>query len=120
MLDLLPLLSSPVGSLTFIAAVLAIFLILLATWLPKAINALKTDKLDGNVLDRLEKMEAYASAQAKKNTEQDHKIHRFAVKVTKLVVVMIRLESLLMFHRIEIPQDLQNEINELKADPEEF
>jgi ClpP class serine protease len=120
MSDILLILNTPGGSLAFIAAVLAIFLVVVATYLPKFMNAFKTDKLDGNILNRLEKMEAYASAQAKKNSEQDHKIHRFAVKVTKLVVVMIRLESLLMFHNIPIPQDLQDEINELKDDPEEY
>lgn len=118
--DLALILDSPLGSLTVIAAILVIFLIVISTYLPKMMNAFKSDKLDGNVLDRLEKMEKHAAAQVKKNEIQDAKIHKFAVKVTKLVVVMIRLESLLMFHNIPIPQDLQDEINELKNDPEDY
>lgn len=118
--ELVPLISSPVGSLATIAGVLIILLIVISTYLPKMMNAFRSDKLDGNILDRLEKMEKHANAQVRKNESQDDKIHKFAVKVTKLVVVMIRLESLLMFHNIPIPQDLQDEINELKNDPEEY
>ena len=118
--ELLPLINTPLGGLTSIAVSLILILILISTYLPKLMNAFRSDKLDGNILDRLEKMEKYAATQTRKNESQDDKIHKFAVKVTKLVVVMIRLESLLMFHKIIIPQDLQDEINELKNDPEDY
>jgi hypothetical protein len=81
---------------------------------PKLLNAFKGDSLNGSVLDRLKAMEEHAKLQDRRAIVQDDKIHRFAVKVTKLVVVMIRLESLLQQHEVEIPQDLIDDMVELR------
>lgn len=83
---------------------------------PKLLNMFKGDSLNGSVLDRLKSMEEHAKIQDRRAIVQDDKIHRFAVKVTKLVVVMIRLEGLLQQHEIEIPQDLIDDMVELRQD----
>ena len=83
---------------------------------PKLLNMFKGDTLNGSVLDRLKSMEAHAALQDRRAIIQDDKIHRFAVKVTKLVVVMIRLEGLLQQHAIEIPQDLIDDMVDLRKD----
>lgn len=108
--------NSAAGSLATIAAALTVFLAALAAWLPKIMNGIKGDNLNGNVLDRLKAMEEHAAMQDRKSVIQDVKIHRFAVKVTKLVVVVIRLEGLLVANKVEIPQDLIDEIVKLKED----
>ena len=91
-------------------------LLILAVLGPKLLNAFKSDTLNGNVLDRLKAMEEHARVQDRRAIIQDDKIHRFAVKVTKLVVVMIRLEGLLQKNEIEIPQDLIDDMVELRRD----
>ncbi len=96
-----------------VAAVLA-----LAYMLPKLLNGFKGDQLNGNVLERLKAMEDHATLQDKAMIRQDDKIHRYAVKVTKLVVIIIRLEALLMADKVTIPGDLVQEIAILKDDTE--
>lgn len=93
------------------ASVIAIALIALAALIPKLLNSFKGDLIQGNVLDRLKTLELGAAT-------QEIKVHKFAVKVTKLVVVVIRLESLLIEHNIPIPPDLMKDISDLKKDPE--
>jgi hypothetical protein len=91
-------------------------LVTLAAVGPKLLNMFKGDSLNGSVLDRLSAMEKHAQVQDRRAIAQDDKIHRFAVKVTKLVVVMIRLEGLLQKYEINIPQDLIDEMLVLKRD----
>jgi len=93
------------------ASVIAIALVALATLIPKLLNSIKGDQLTTNVLDRIKELES-------KSNEQDVKIHKFAVKVTKLVVVVIKLEALLKENNIPIPPDLMHEMSELRKDPE--
>ena len=93
------------------ASVIAIALVALAALIPKLLNSIKSDQLTTNVLDRIKGLEEKADA-------QDVKIHKFAVKVTKLVVVVIKLEALLKENNIPIPPDLMNEMAELRKDPE--
>ena len=91
-------------------------LLTLAMLGPKLLNMFKGDSLNGSVLDRLTRMEDHAKIQDQRAQIQDKKIHRFSVKVTKLVVVVIRLEGLLQQHEIKIPQDLLDEMMDLKKD----
>lgn len=83
---------------------------------PKLLNMFKGDSLNSSVLDRLKAMEEHARVQDRWAIMQDDKIHRFMIKVTKLEVVMIRLEGLLQKHEIEIPQDLVDDMVELRKD----
>lgn len=99
------------GGLLGATAAIATGLIALAALLPKLLNAYKGDQLTGNVLDRIRDLEL-------KSDGQDRKIHRAAVRVTKLVVVVIRLEALLVDNHISIPQDLVSEIQSLRKDTE--
>jgi hypothetical protein len=92
-------------------SVVALALVALAALIPKLLNSIKGDGLAGNLLDRVKELES-------KSDRQDAKIHRFAVKVTKLVVVVIRLEALLIDNNIPIPPDLVAEIQKLRLDPE--
>ena len=82
---------------------------------PKLRNSLSGDSLDGKVLDRLAAMESHAAIQDRKMVVQDDKIHRYAVRVTKLTVIIIRLDGLIG-DQIEIPKDLLDEIAALKAE----
>ena len=98
------------GPVSFAVAI-ALALIGLAAGIPKLLNNFKAEQLSGNVLDRIRELE-------KKSDEQDKKIHKFAIKVTKLAVVVIRLEALLSDNKISIPPDLMAEIQALQRDPE--
>lgn len=80
---------------------------------PKLKNGLVGDKLDGKVLERLADMEAHAALQDRKMIIQDDKIHRYAVRVTKLTVIILRLDGLID-NKVAIPKDLQDEIASLK------
>lgn len=82
---------------------------------PKLKNALSTDKLDGDVLKRLKAMEEHSALQDRKMIIQDDKIHRYAVRVTKLTVIIIRLDGLIG-DKVEIPKDLLDEIAALKTE----
>ena len=93
------------------ASVIGIALVALAALIPKLLNSIKGDQLTTNVLDRIKELES-------KSNEQDVKIHKFSVKVTKLVVVVIKLEALLQANHIPIPPDLMHEMSELRKDPE--
>lgn len=77
-----------------------VFLILAAMQLPKIVNAMKGDRIDGNLLERVEKLE--------------EKTHLYAVKITRLTVIMLRLEGILIAKGIEIPPELTAEIEELR------
>lgn len=99
--------SGPVG----VAATIAMALLGFAAYLPKLLNSYKGDQLAGNVLDRIRELE-------KKSDEQDAKIHQFSIRVTRLIVLVIRLEALLVDRKIPIPQDVVNEMNELRKNPE--
>lgn len=105
-----------VAALKTIGGSLVAGLLVLAVLGPKLLNMFKGDSLNGSVLDRLLAMENHAKVQDRRAIVQDDKIHRFAVKVTKLVVVIIRLESLLQQNEIEIPQDLIDDIIVLRTD----
>jgi len=82
-------------------------------------NRHKADKIDGTILDQLaakvKALDETNVAQDLRLEAQDEKIHNFAVKVTRLTVVVIRLEGLLIVHEIPVPEDLQAEIASLKA-----
>lgn len=104
------------GGVASIAVPLTAILVGLAAWLPKILNGMKLDGLNGNVLERLKAMEEHAAVQDRKSVIQDVKIHRGAVKVTKLVVIVIRLQGLLVTNNISIPQDLVDDIIEVQKD----
>ena len=91
-------------------------LLTIAAILPRVLNAVKGEGITGSVLDRLKAMETHAAVQDRRAVVQDDKIHRYAVKVTKLVVLMIRLEALLLANTVEIPQDIIDEMFILKAE----
>lgn len=91
------------------ASAIAAALIGLAVYLPKINNGIKQDNLNGNVLDRLKALEAKAEL-------QDKKIHKQAVKVTKLVVLVLKLEGLIARSGVQIDKELAAEILDLTAD----
>ena len=91
-------------------------LVALAALLPRLLNAIKGEGLTGSVLDRLKSMEEHAKVMDRRAIVQDDKIHRYAVRVTKLVVLMIRLEALLIASKTDIPQDIIDEMFALKAE----
>ena len=104
------------GGVAAIGVPLTAILVGLAAWLPKILNGMKLDGLNGNVLERLKAMEEHAAVQDRKSVIQDVKIHKSAVKVTKLVVIVIRLQGLLVTNNISIPQDLVDDIIEVQKD----
>ena len=98
------------------AAAVVAALAAIAAFLPKLLNAIKGEGINGSVLDRLKAMETHAAVQDRRAIVQDDKIHRYAVKVTKLVVLMIRLEALLLANKVDIPQDVIDEMFNLKTE----
>jgi hypothetical protein len=85
-----------------VAAGVATALVALGASIPKLLNGFKTDRIDGNLLARLDAMDA--------------KIHTQAVRITRLTVLIIRLEALLIAHKIEIPKDLRDELDEISKE----
>lgn len=100
------------SSIAAIAASITLAVITIAMSLPKIFNSIKSDRIDGNVLTRLQNLEIKAVA-------QDAKIHRYAVRVTRLTVLTMRLHALLIDHKVNLPQDLVDEFIELTKETEE-
>ena len=84
---------------------------------PKLKNSFTGDRLDGDVLNRLKVMEEHAAVQDRQMLVQNDKIHRYAVRVTKLTVIIIRLDGLIG-DKVSLPRDLLDEIAALKAESE--
>jgi hypothetical protein len=83
----------------------------LAASVPKILNMVKGDLNNGNVLDRLSSLE-------KKADIQDKKIHKQAVRITKLVMLVIKLEALIVRSGVQIDKGLADEILARTADEE--
>lgn len=90
-----------------------------AAVLPKILNYFKGEGINGSLLDRIKAMEDHAHMQDRKAIIQDDKIHNLAVRTTRLMVVIIRLEGLLLEHDVELPEDLVSEIARLKAEADD-
>lgn len=112
----IPVLASAAGqtgtSVAIVAASITLAVVIIAITLPKILNSIKSDRIDGNVLTRLQNLEIKAIA-------QDAKIHRYAVRVTRLSVLVLRMQALLVAAKVPIPQDMAEEIAELTAEIEE-
>ena len=91
------------------ASAIAAALIGLAVYLPKISNGMKADRIDGNVLDRITNLEAKADV-------QDAKIHKQAIRITKLVMLVIKLEALIVRSGVQIDKGLADEILALTTD----
>lgn len=100
------------SNLAIIVAAVALALITLAMTLPKVFNSMKTDGLNSNVLTRLQAIE-------EKSAKQDEKIHRHAVRITKLSMLLLKFHGLLVRNNVPIPQDMIDEMVELTKNIEE-
>jgi hypothetical protein len=87
-----------------LGGLILVALVSLAVYMPKLLNQFKSDRFDGNLMTRLDEM--------------DKKIHKTNVKVTRLVVLIIRLEALLLANGVSIPADLQAEMAEMTKEDE--
>ena len=76
---------NPGSSLAGIAASITMALVGLAVTLPKILNSIRADRLDGNVLVRLQALEGKA--------KQDEKIHRHAIRITKLCMLLLKFHA---------------------------
>lgn len=116
MTEAIPILSNIAGqaasNLAVVSSAITLAIILLAATLPRILNSIKSDRLEGNVLKRLQDLET-------KSVSQDAKIHRYAVRVTKLTVLVLRLQALLINNKVDLPQDIIDEIVELIKETEE-
>lgn len=97
---------NPGSSLAGIAASITMALVGLAVTLPKILNSIRADRLDGNVLVRLQALE-------EGKAKQDEKIHRHAIRITKLCMLLLKFHGLLVRNNIEIPKDMIDEMVEL-------
>lgn len=95
----------PSGTATT-ASALVIAMIAIATYLPKLLNSIKSDKIDGSVLERIAKHE-------ERMNDMDRTIHRQAIKLTRLTVVLLHVKMLLNQHKVPVPEHLQKEMDEL-------
>jgi hypothetical protein len=91
------------------AATFILGIVALAIFGPKIVNAVKGDRVEGNVLDRL-------LAHEKRMNEMDSLIHKQQVKVTRLVVLVTHLNGLLTTNGIQIPEKIEKEITDLTED----
>ena len=96
----------PGSNLAMIAAALTLAIVVIAVTLPRILNSIKRDQLDGNVLTRLQALEA-------KSAKQDEKIHRHAVRITKLSMLLLQFHGLLATNNVPIPQWMVDEMVEL-------
>lgn len=94
------------SSIAVIAASITLAVITIAMSLPKIFNSIKSDRIDGNVLTRLQKLE-------EKTAKQDEKIHRHAVRITKLSMLLLKFHGLLVRNNVTIPQEMIDEMVEL-------
>lgn len=100
------------SNLAIIAAAFTLACVVIALTLPKILNSIKSDRLDGNVLARLQALETKAIA-------QDAKIHRYAVRTTKLSVLVLKMHGLLMENKVDLSQDIVDDIVELTKEMKE-
>ena len=81
----------------------------ISAYLPKLLNGIKSDKIEGNVLDRIKRHE-------ERMDEMDETIHKQQVHNTRFEVLVIHLVGLLAANGITIPDSLQREIDDLTGD----
>jgi hypothetical protein len=96
-----------VSSVAGYGAAVAAALIGIAAYLPKLLNSIKGDRVEGNVLDRL-------IAHERRMNEMDKTIHRQQIKVTRLLVLVIQLEGMLEASGVKMSESMRQEISELK------
>ena len=99
------------ASLAVVASSITLAFIIVALTLPKILNSVKSDRLDGNVLKRVQDLETKA-------VSQDAKIHRYAVRVTKLTVLVLKLHALLIENKVQLTQEVIDEILYLTKESE--
>lgn len=109
-LEAIKVLADSAGSkgtdLAMVAAAITMAVVIIAVTLPKILNSIRSDKIDGNVLARLQKLED-------KSAKQDEKIHRHAVRITKLSMLLLQFHGLLVSNSVPIPQWMVDEMVEL-------
>lgn len=93
------------------ASAIAAALVGFAVYLPKINNGMKQDGIHGNVLDRLAALE-------KKSAQQDNKIHKQAVRITKLVMLVLKLEGIIALNGAKLTQEVIDDIQELTKELE--
>jgi len=100
--DLIKLADSASAKVGIIAGAVAAFVIAL----PKMLNSLRSDKIDGSVLTRL-------MAHENRMNRMDTVIHAQQIKITRLLVLVIQLEGLLENNGVVIPPHLRQDIRHL-------
>lgn len=121
------------NDLLAIGTSVAAAIISLATILPKLLTGFKKDKLEGAVATTQHKMvdgiqnsyekqlssltERYNKLDLKVDS-MDETIHTQAVKLTRLVVVLIHVKGLLEEHEVPVPPHMQAEIDSLLPEQE--
>jgi hypothetical protein len=120
------------GELLAIGTALAGALLSLAAFLPKLLANLKKDNLAGSMAatqqdmvegmqetfqkeltaqsERLRKLEA-------KVAHMEETIHSQAIKITRLIVVIIHMRGLLEDYNVPVPPHIQSEIDQLTNPP---
>lgn len=91
---------------TATGSVVAGIIVAAAWWLPKLLNGIKVDKVDGSILDRL-------LAHEKRMNDMDTRIHAQRIQITRLQVLVVQMEALMKANGIKIPSAMRAEIAEL-------
>lgn len=97
------LLDAAKNNATAFGGYIAAALVSIAYLLPKLTNGMKADRIDGKLLERLDDM--------------DTQIHKTQVRVTRLVVLVIEMNALLMANGVDIPERMKKEMRDLTKDP---
>jgi hypothetical protein len=86
---------------------IAAALITISAYLPKLLNGIKSDKIEGSVLNRLMEHE-------KRMARMDRTIHRQQIRLTKFVALYIKLQA--HIYDKNIPQEILDELAGLVKD----
>lgn len=99
-----------------------------AVLIPKILSGIKRDKLDSSVADKQQDMvsglqksyEQHLEAEAERHNALEARVtalerenHEQAIKITRLIVVVLHLKALLEKEKVPLSEYLKTEINEL-------
>ena len=91
-------------------------LVMLAVFGPRFMNSRKEDQVEGNVLNQLQQMTEQMESLRNRVNGMDAMIHRQQIRLTRLQVLVIQMNGLLVSNGIKMPDYMQAELKELTED----
>ena len=91
-------------------------LVLIAVFGPRLMNSRKEDQVESNVLEQLKQMSAQMVTVNVRVNELDNMVHKQQVRLTRLQVLVIQMNGLLVGNGIQMPDYMKAELKELTDD----